>query len=244
VTVDGDDWLPDMLIGRLPVNSITETQVVVNKIVQYETAPPPGNWDLDVAFVADDADTAGDFAAISDVMASSYITAPFAAMKIYYTPPDYTATQQAVLGRWNAGAGLIVFNGHASESQWAAERLFHRDDVPGLVNGTKLPVAVQMTCLTGTFHNPSFGTLDETLLRATGGGSVAVWGPTGLGVATGHADLADGFLSAVMEDQQPILCFATLSGKLRLVAQGPLHLELLDTIGLLGDPATRLTFIP
>ena len=37
----GGDILPDLLVGRLPVNTITETQIVVDKIVRYETDPYP-----------------------------------------------------------------------------------------------------------------------------------------------------------------------------------------------------------
>ena len=51
VTVDGQDTLPDMLIGRLPVKTLAETQIVVDKIVQYETKPFPGDWNNNVTFV-------------------------------------------------------------------------------------------------------------------------------------------------------------------------------------------------
>ncbi len=39
--MDGvDDVLPDMLLGRLPVNSVEEIEHVVDKIVEYETNLP------------------------------------------------------------------------------------------------------------------------------------------------------------------------------------------------------------
>ena len=60
------DILPDLLVGRLPVNTITETQIVVAKIVRYETDPSPGGWNSNVVFVADAADADGDFAAEAD----------------------------------------------------------------------------------------------------------------------------------------------------------------------------------
>ncbi len=248
VAVDGGDNLPDMLIGRLPVGTLTETQTVVNKIVQYETQPSPGGWNGRVTLVADNPDSAGDFHAQSDVLASTFITAPFTAQPIYFTPPTttITATHQAILDQWNAGAGLVVFTGHASEHQWAAERLFHLDDVSNLTNESKLPVVLQMTCLTGAFHNPAYATLDEALLRASNGAAVAVWGATGLGVSTGHAELAAGFLQSVYRDNRSILGLAALSGKLTLAANNPVHIDMLDTFNLLGDPATRLnlTVVP
>jgi hypothetical protein len=246
--LDGGDILPDLLVGRLPVNTITETQIVVDKIVRYETDPPPGGWNSNVVFVADDADAAGDFAADAVALASAFIRAPFAPRPIYFAPPTTTTadTHQAILTRWNAGAGLILYHGHSSVRQWAAERLFHRDDVAALRNAGRLPVVLQMTCLTGLFHEPGGTTLDETLLRAAEGGAVAVWGPTGLGVATGHQQLAQGFLAAAFQRPAGTIGAGTLAGKLRLVASGASALDLLDTFTLLGDPATRLnlTLVP
>jgi hypothetical protein len=130
--------------------------------------------------------------------------------------------------------------------QWAAERLFHRDDVAALRNTGQLPVVLQMTCFTGLFHEPGGTTLDETLLRAAEGGAVAVWGATGLGVATGHQQLAQGFLAAALQRQEGTIGAATLTGKLALAASGAGALDLLDTFTLLGDPATRLnlTVVP
>ena len=118
VTVDGADTLPDMLIGRLPVKTLTETQVVVKKIVQYETNPFPGGWNEQVTFVADNADEAGNFAAASEVLATAYVTSPFTSQRIYFTPPatTITATRQAVLNQWNAGAFIVQYTGHSS---WA-----------------------------------------------------------------------------------------------------------------------------
>jgi len=235
-------------VGRLPVNTITETQIVVDKIVKYESEPFPGGWNGDILFVADTADSAGDFAADSAQIAADYIQGPFIPRPIYFAPPTTTVTetQRAILARWNAGAGLIVYNGHSSVRQWAAARLFHRDDVAGLGNGDRLPVVLEMTCFTGFFHDPSGTTLDESLLRVAGGGAVAVWGSTGLGVSTGHQQLAQGFLAAVFQGGTANIGGGVLAGKLRLLASSSSALDLVDTFTLLGDPATRLnmTLVP
>ena len=42
VAVSGNDRMPDLAIGRLPANTIELATVMVNKIINYETAPPPG----------------------------------------------------------------------------------------------------------------------------------------------------------------------------------------------------------
>ncbi len=42
-TVDGDDYFPDIYIGRLPVDTIDQARVVIDKILDYERKPPSNN---------------------------------------------------------------------------------------------------------------------------------------------------------------------------------------------------------
>ena len=64
---------------------------------------------------------------------------------------------------------------------------------------------------------------------------VAVWGSTGLGLPSGHEELATGFLDTVYRANMT-LGQATLAGKINLVGS----FDLVDTFTLLGDPATQL----
>ncbi|MDY7078208.1 MAG: C25 family cysteine peptidase [Chloroflexota bacterium] len=243
--VDGDDVLPDLLLGRLPVKTAEEAQIVVNKIIQYEMNPFPGGWNADVLLVADDADHGGDFASPSDSYAASQVIAPFTVTRHYCagsdpavsdcSTQDTEALRTAILADWNRGALLIQFTGHSSWQQWAAERFFHLDDLPVLRNGQRLPIVLEMTCFTAAFQRPE-PTLDEALVTLEGGGAVAAWGGTGLGVGTGHHRLSAGFFNALFTSQTETLGEATLAGKLILASTGQ-NLDLLDTYVLLGDPA-------
>ncbi len=244
VTVDGDDLLPDMAIGRLPVNSLAEVKVIINKIVQYETEPLFGDWNSRVLFTTDDPDGAGNFITHADALIAEFISTPWLAERAYYNPPsgmDRDEMYTAVVNQWNAGRGLVIYHGHSSVHQWGAERLFHLDDARELVNDGRLPVVLQMTCFTGSFHDQNWDTLDEELLRREGGGAAAVWGATGLGVATGHDQLAGGFLQTIITDGTPQIGKAAVAGKVRLLGAG-VYPDLMDTFTLLGDPAMRYNY--
>ncbi|MCS7282609.1 MAG: C25 family cysteine peptidase [Anaerolineae bacterium] len=243
--VDGNDTLPDLLLGRLPVKTADEARAVVRKIVDYETNPLPGGWNASVLLVADDQDWAGNFPALSDAVAA-WVTAPFTVTRRYCLGNDpgrddcdaeAPALHAALLGDWNQGAFLVQYFGHASWQQWVRERVFHLDDLPSLRNSRRYPVLAEMTCFTGMFHRPE-PTLDEALVTLPDAGAVAAWGPTGLSLATGHRRLADGLFRAVFSDTVATVGEATLAGKLNLAAGG-LYLDLLDTYVLLGDPALR-----
>jgi hypothetical protein len=251
VCVDGDDNLPDLLLGRLPVRSATQARAVVEKIVRYETAPLPGGWNTNVLLVADDPDAAGNFHTLSDA-AAVYVTDPFTVTRRYCagTNPyqsdcsDADDIRTALLGDWNRGALIVQYAGHSSWQQWAAERFFHLDDIPTLANSRRLPVVVGMTCFTGAFHRPE-PTLDEELVLRQDAGAVAAWGPTGLGVGTGHRRLSEGFFRAVFSDTVGTVGEAALAGKLNLLGGGQGQ-DLIDTFHLLGDPALRFgrTVVP
>jgi hypothetical protein len=245
VTIDGADLLPDLALGRLPVNTLVEAEVVVGKIVQAETAPAPGAWAGRVVFVSDAKDTAGDFPADSQWLADTYVAWPWIGQQITTTTPVAPA-QQAVRAAWEAGAGLIVYNGHASIHQWSVQRLFHLDDARALQNAGRWPVVLELTCFTGAFQTPGLDTLDEALVRAPQGGAAAVWGSTGLGVARGHTTLAAGFLGYLQAGPDRRLGAAALAGKLAVAAspQAWLLADLLDTFTLLGDPAQPINLNP
>jgi hypothetical protein len=241
VTLEGEDNLPDMLIGRLPVNSPEEAQAVVDKIVRYETQPAPGSWPGNGIVAADDPDDGGDFPFIAESVLDPFSGSPIVPQQYYYLPPQVSASdiRQGILSSWNTGSALAIYTGHASIHQWGVESFLHLEDVSSLHNGFRLPMVLEMTCFTSSFHIPGFATLDEALLRHPGGGAIGTWGATGLGIATGHATLAEIFLERAITEAADFGS-AALAGKLEMAIQNPDHLDLVDTFTLLGDPATQL----
>jgi hypothetical protein len=172
-----------------------------------------------------------------------YLSAASSAEDHIYSDP--VVLRNAFLNRVNLGAGLIIFHGHSSWHQWSKDQLLRwnqeaaLNDVWHLNNGTRLPVVLEMTCFTGYFHHPEYPTLDESLQRQPGGGAVAVWGSTGLGVETGHRSIQDGFLQSILQAGETNLGTATLAGRIKLYATQE-HLDLLDTFVLFGDPAMNM----
>ena len=254
VTVDGNDDVPDLLIGRLPVKTLAETQAVVNKIVQYETNPMPGGWIHNVTLVADDADSGWSYAADSDIIASTYLTPPLVVTRRYCAgvspyvddclAQDAAAIHTQLLNDWSNGVLIMQYTGHSSWQQWALPQFFHLDDLPSLDNDHRWPIVLEMTCYTGAFQRPE-PTLDEELVVRSNAGAVATWGPTTLGKTNGHMALARGFYGAVFRATVSTMGEATLAGKLELASTGQ-NLDLLNTFVLLGDPATRFdrTVVP
>ncbi|HEU4326803.1 MAG TPA: C25 family cysteine peptidase, partial [Roseiflexaceae bacterium] len=275
---DDADLLPDVRLGRLPVKDVAEAQRLVAKLLAYETAGPGGLWRSRGVFVADNGregdgtpDPAGDFPALADAAVAQQPRGLETA-RIYYDPwarsddgkpldqpwrlGDGAQAHGAVLAALNSGAGLVSYTGHANPWQWGVTAL---DSAPGyllglyepdnLVNGGRLPIVLEMTCLTSAFQTPAYGgmVIDERLLLAREGGAVAVWGATGLGIATGHALLQRGFYRALWASppQQATLGDLVAAGELELFGHAEQasahHIRI---FALLGDPLTPARVVP
>jgi hypothetical protein len=253
VTVDGDDNLADLFIGRLPVNSAAEATTVVDKILSYELNPPQWPWNQRALFFADapDSSRGEKFHQDSDDVYYNHLPSTFTGRRVYFCtsgcdqPHEYddiTAAHDATIRELGTGGLLASYVGHSSWHQWAVDPetyapMFHVDDVASLHNGGALPVFLEMTCYTSRFSHPTDDTLDESLVRLAGGGAVATWGPSTLGSIAGHRILHRSFFDAVFQDGTTGLGPAIEAAKLELPDyQGDLR----DTFILLGDPAMDL----
>jgi hypothetical protein len=254
VTLDGpDDQLPELFVGRLPVNTPAEAETVVAKILAYDEAPPPGPWNEPLLFFAGTPDADTDFHAYSDEMYDNVVELALESHtpeRIYYceeaSEEDCTESYQisdeermrdTVLSKLNRGALMASWTGHSSWHQWGKNRLFHLDDLANLRNGGALPVFLQMTCFTSYFSQPTGDTLDESLLRLANGGAIATWGPTSLGLTAGHVRMHQAFTDATLGEPPVRLGPASVTARLAL---DNVHASLWDTYALFGDPAMEL----
>lgn len=256
VTIHGDDSVPDIHIGRLPLNSSAEASTVINKILNYEQDPPGGDWNQTALFVADNIpDSAGDFVALSNDIVDNYLSVPYTDGKVYLNdycgPPTSNpcpAATAAIIEAVNDGRLLVNYIGHGGTSLWAKEVVLRadaiRNDIDYLTNASELPMMLSMTCSTGYFHDPDKPCLDEQLVRAEDKGAIASWSPTGLGMALGHHYLDQGFFTAVFSDTISEIGQATYRGKLKLYTETggetSAFRDLMDTYVLFGDPFMKL----
>jgi hypothetical protein len=246
VCVSGDDGLPDMHIGRLPVDTVDEAQTVVDKILAYETSPPSGDWVDSVLFTADNPDPAGDFSGLSDEIAGSYLPASYDTTKVYlgdtcpYENPAATC-RQSMIDALNQGSLISNYVGHGHTTMWSGERLLRTEDIASMANGSKLPVQLTFACLTGHFGNQDQGqdSIDERLVTAAGKGAIASWGNADLSYSLLDQWVHEGFYQAMFEHGIRQVGAATTSAKIYYCARTSNPL-LLERKHLFGDPALSI----
>jgi hypothetical protein len=256
-----NDLLPDLLIGRLPVKNEAELGRLVQKIVGYETDSQQRAWRSSIAYIADNADSAGDFAAAADASAAQQ-PAGVRIKRVYYDPQataaqpwrirDPWAARQRTMATFSDGAAIVNYLGHGLYYQWAVTGLPLDPNLPTdkqnmlalydpdeLTNPARLSVVLSMTCLTGAFAQPNVSgtTIDERLVLVPGG-AVAVWSSAGASIAPGQQRLLRGFYGGLWlaPPEKGRIGDLIMAGYNDLLTTTDCCRDMLRTFNLLGDP--------
>jgi hypothetical protein len=138
-----------------------------------------------------------------------------------------------LLSSINQGPLLVNFIGHGSVEIWRG--ILTSDDADVLVNGLQLPFFVSMTCLNGFFHDVATESLGEALMKAPGGGAIAVWASSGLTEPDKQAIMNSELIKLLFGRESLTLGEATARAKSSVSDQ-----DIRKTWILFGDPSQRL----
>ncbi|MDX1431229.1 MAG: C25 family cysteine peptidase [Gammaproteobacteria bacterium] len=232
--VVGNDWVPEMAIGRLPVISAEELDAVTAKIRAYEQTA--GEWTRRMVVAADAPDLGGDFPRDSDAVAA-LVPGHVELERLHLDEVPATEARASMLEAIRAGRGFVNFFGHSGHMTMGNTRLVDVLDVPGLDNGERLAVVTAFTCLVGQFGFPGQEALGEALVIAPQGGAAAVWSSSGLSLNHRAARLGRGFYESTFTDGELVLGEIILAAQTRYAREG-VDKYLLDVYNLIGDPAT------
>ena len=201
----GGGAFPQVHLGRVSVDGVTDLQNQLQKIMDYEVQPIT---DVDygrVVLVAHDQNAPGKYtAAHLKVATASYASSPDFDLQFGF----FGATDSDVRASINAGAGLVAYRGHGSTYSWTdwnpAAEYFHKNDIAMLANAsTILPIVWSFAC-TNSNIGVSMGGGDDCfgeawLENATVGG-VAHYGATDT-TKTSYNHLLDEVLFDLVYDQ-------------------------------------------
>jgi uncharacterized repeat protein (TIGR01451 family) len=240
-----DDWLTDfnqtgfgtIPIGRLPVSSAEEADLVVSKILGYEKGSGAGSWNQQALVVADQ-NIDANFTATANVV-SALFPASLEVSEILADGQDPSVVKPQILAALKGGSLIVNYIGHGSEEQWSFEDLFDDTSAAALSNGNHLPVYILMDCLNGFFQDVYATSLSTSLMLAPDGGAVAVWASSGFTDAAPQATMNQALISQWKANQTlPI-------GKVTLAAKtGITDADVRRTWNLFGDPLLTLQAPP
>ena len=247
---EGDDAIGDLDIGigRFPVQTIEEAQIVINKIERYLTKGEThfGKWRTNTCMIADDED--GNLhLEQADSLANGFIPDVYNQKKIYLdayhqisTPSGKRYPDVTVEINKQIENGVLILNyvGHGGKSGWADERIIQTPDIQGWRNYNKLPVFITATCEFSRFDEPELNTGGEMVLLNPNGGGIALFTTTRLAYSQSNFSLnqrlyANAFVN--IDGEMPYL------GDLIRLSKPPGQLTTRNFV-LLGDPALKMAY--
>ncbi len=246
--LDGEgDLLPDLSIGRWPVETVAEAEGVVQKLIDYE-ATPSAAWKKEFLFISggftilDQTSFRGQSAALQ----KEYVTpAPVSGhgVQIHKTSLDFIEgeNRDAIMAALNSGKVWTNFIGHAASRTW--DLMFHNADIDLLENAPRYPFITSMTCHTGRFAQPDQVSFGENFLLAHGRGAIAFLGTSGWGYSYEDYAFLRMLLPKATRDSVRVLGRLVDEAKIDLWSAfgSSQHVpDMLLQYNLLGDPATRL----
>ena len=171
--------LVDIGIGRFPVTTVDEAQIVVDKTIGYMKNTNKGSWKNQLCFLADDGDGALHMTQ-SDEVASLLIKKypSYQLNKIYldsYNQEKSASGESYPLARTHFhdllrnGLLYLNFTGHASNTGWTNEKILTVNDVKSLTN-QQLPLWLGATCDFLQFDLKAVSAGEQVLLNPYGGG--------------------------------------------------------------------------
>ncbi|MCK5739687.1 hypothetical protein KAH55_10910, partial [bacterium] len=242
-----NDVLPEMLIGRLPVETAESAAAVVEKIISYQNQTV-ANWHKKALFITGGFNSWEQslFISESNRLAETYVQAPPAACRPQLVNKTTDGRIEGELkpeieSAINAGQLWVNFLGHSASRSW--DLMFNNPDIDELTNENRLPLVTSMTCHTARFANPEIDCFGEHFVNIPEKGAIAFWGTSGWGYISPDITLLNGAYSAVYTDTVRYLGNVVLQAKLNLwnrFADSVYGISTIQQYALLGDPLCAL----
>ncbi len=245
-----EDEAIDMAIGRLPAQTPGQARDMVDKIIDYETGRPTGNWINRAVMVADDLcqGTSRDILGGLFVRDAERLVGELPGSlfhdRLYLveygiecdraSKPDAAAD---LLRKLNEGALLFNYVGRGGRTQLADERVFGSGSVPFLGNVGRPFFFAAWSSHVSEFHRGT-ESLSEAVLRHPDGGAVATVGNSWIGFVGDNASRSRSFWNAVFPEHRTASP-GSIGASLAAAKMGSLS-RAVRSYQLLGDPAMVL----
>lgn len=254
--IEGDDYFPELLVGRFSFGTVSEFITMTNKSMGYEKAPymTDTNW-MRRALTAAGNYAEGGLRPITPVQMSRwlrnrFLDYGFTAVDTVFYPPTYPGTS-LIQSSISQGVQYVSYRGWGDANGWHYPS-FHLADLNSTFNGAKMPIVFSIVCNTGDFANtvnPSFG---EKWMRmgtmTTPGGCVAFVGPSDLHTKTRlNNSISSGAFRSILDYGVRNFGPSVLAGKMELYKNFPNDLAndqyvsfYFHVYNLLSDPSLNM----
>jgi hypothetical protein len=236
----GNDFIPDVALGRISCEDEAEANILVSKIVNYP-ADNSKEWKKTVGLYSgglNENDENSFKFNDSNIFLEDNYTKPFGAItsKVFRYPnkPEYipfAGSGPEIRQSINKGTVLVSYYGHGGGYQW--DFVFTDDDIYALNNQNRLPFVISVTCYTSHFDNQKvFGEIFNSVPNK---GSIATFGSSGVTLWPTAKFFNQELFREIFNNRRYTIGDAILVAK-----ANPAYGTMTQVLTLLGDPAQRL----
>lgn len=252
--VDGNDYLADLFVGRLPAANASELDVMVAKTLGYEMTPYVADttWYHRALMVGTSYQEGSGTSAVTALVTKRVIRERLLERgftqidTVFYppTPSGHGPVDSAV----NRGVLYVNGRGWGNSYGWKYPA-FEMTDVSALANGWKLPVVTSIYCGTGNYgFDPCFGSMWLKVgTPSSPKGAVAFWGSSYTATSTRWNNCMDyGIYQAIFDWGVRTCGPAMYLGKMAQFTNFPLPADSWElrsyfhVYNLLGDPSLEM----
>lgn len=257
---DEGDWIEqrsgdhtlDIGVGRLPVKTLEEATLLVDKIIRYATSPSTfGKWRTKVVYMADDGDSNQHMKDVEHLQERISSSNPEYEVKRLFLD-NYAQEeegnniirspemQRSFKEQIKNGALIVDYLGHGNPTVLMEEQVITRQLVDELSNRHKLPMMVTATCDFGKYDDPGEVSGAEIFLLHPSGGAIGLLTTTRAVYSSTNRPLNEAFHDYVFQKiggKYPRLGDVVRETKNNGLA-GPVN----RNFALLGDPMLQLNY--
>lgn len=251
------DGMLDIGIGRLPVSTVAEAEMVVDKIIEYDQPETFGEWRNYICLIGDDEDgnihmrQANSLAVSIEENYPEYnINKLFMDAYPQQTTPTgdlYPDVTRAINDQMNRGALIINYTGHGGVTGLAHEKILDLTNIKAWRNRGKYPLFMTATCEFSrydeydTSQKTEITSAGEEVLLNSNGGGIALFTTTRLVYSGPNHLLNEKFYEIVFEKKENGECYRL--GDIIAFSKNNAGAGINKrNFTLLGDPATSLSF--
>nr|WP_162845385.1 type IX secretion system sortase PorU [Labilibaculum antarcticum] len=240
----------DLGIGRFPVNTTEEAQIVTNKILNYNNSEW-GDWRSMVCFIGDDEDNSTHMRDANKLAVQVETDYPEYKIKRIFLDDyeqitssagqEYPDVNLEISASVNKGSLIMNYTGHGNENGLAHEQILMLDDILSWKNPTKLPLFMTATCEFSRFDNYKKLSSGEMILLRDNGGGIGLFTTTRLVFSSPNFSLNQNFYHHVfdLDSEGKHLCLGDIMRKTKNETGSGINKR---NFTLLGDPALRLNY--
>lgn len=239
-SIRGEDYIPDVAIGRFTAATVAEAEAMVEKSIYYQKNSKVGPWKSRVLWITNSNKRYQNY---SKTIASKIGKQGVVAENIFpkEMDGDNLKVQETLTSSINDGDLIVHFVGHGGNSIWRIgppdikknRDLFTLDHIDNLKNKDALPFVMSMSCYSAPYDHPFADSIGEKFFREKDKGAIAVL------AASWRNSPNQSFSNAVLENiyKMPRQSLGEAIMNAKRYYKGRVAVEMYN---LLGDPALHL----